>query len=79
MAAVTLRRGREATVAGRLVVAARAAAPSLGRWARRARSLVLHVGGLGCVTAAAWLVAVPLGLLVAGVALLTLEYLTSEP
>jgi hypothetical protein len=53
--------------------------PSLGRWARRARSLVLHLGGLAAVTASAWMVAVPLGLLVAGVALLVLEYLTSEP
>jgi hypothetical protein len=76
MAAVTLR--RDATV-GHLVALARAAAPVVVRWGRRARSLVLHLGGLGCLTAAASLVAVPLGLVVAGAALLVLQYLTAEP
>jgi hypothetical protein len=33
---------------------------------------------LGSITAAAWLVAAPLGLLVAGVSLLVLEYLSAE-
>lgn len=40
------------------------------------RTLVLSVAGLGALTAAAWLVAVPLGLAAAGLALLVLEWLT---
>jgi hypothetical protein len=78
MAAVTLRRTREATIAGQLVMAARAAASGLVRWGPRARSLLLTSGGLGSLVAAAWLVAVPLGLLVAGVSLLVLEYLSAD-
>jgi hypothetical protein len=80
--ALGLVRSCEATVMGRLVSAVRAAAPDIGRRlaraARRARSAVLHLGGLGSITAAAWLVAAPLGLLVAGVSLLVLEYLSAE-
>jgi hypothetical protein len=79
MTAVTVARARDAAVAGRLVAVVRTAAPGLRRAVVRARSLVLHVGGLGAITAAAWLVALRLGLLVAGVSLLTLEYLAAEP
>lgn len=46
--------------------------------APKARTAVLTVGGFGCLTAAAWTVAVPLGLAVAGVSLLVLEWLTSD-
>lgn len=74
-------RTRDTTVLGRLATAARAAAPGVGRWlnraGRRARRLLLHLGGLGAITAAAWMVAVPLGLLIAGVSLLVLEYLSA--
>jgi hypothetical protein len=56
--------------------------PAVGRWARRAarkaRTTVLQVGGLGAITAAAWIVAVPLGLFVGGLALLLLEPLTGD-
>jgi hypothetical protein len=38
-----------------------------------------HLGGPGSLTAAAWRVVVLLALLVAGVSLLVLEYLMTEP
>jgi hydrogenase/urease accessory protein HupE len=44
----------------------------------RARTAALSVGGFGCLTAAAWMVAVPAGLAAAGVSLLVLEYLSGE-
>lgn len=59
------------------VARAPGAGRALARLGRRARSLILHVGGLGCLTAAAWTVALPLGLLAAGVSLLALEYLSA--
>jgi len=43
------------------------------------RTLVLSVAAFGALTAAAWLVAVPLGLAAAGLSLLLLEWLTSPP
>lgn len=42
------------------------------------RTAVLAVGGLGCLSAAAWLVAVPFGLAAAGLSLLVLEWLTGK-
>lgn len=43
-----------------------------------AREHALSVAALGCITAAAWLVAVPLGLLVAGVSFFVLELRVSS-
>jgi hypothetical protein len=43
-----------------------------------ARTAALVVGGFGLISAACWMVAVPLGLAAAGVSLLVLEYLTHE-
>jgi len=85
MAAITAQvraaRTREATVLGRLATTARASAPGAGRWLRqtatRARSLALHVTGLGAISAAGWEIARPLGLVSAGVSLLVLEYLST--
>lgn len=82
---LTATRTRDATVLGRLLGAARAAAPGVGRWlarsGRRVRTAALTVGGLGSISAAAWAVAVPLGLVAVGVSLLLVEYLStpSEP
>jgi len=74
-------RTREATVLGRAAATVRAGAPGVGRWlgraATRARSLALHVAGLGAISAAGWEIARPLGLLSAGVSLLVLEYLSA--
>jgi hypothetical protein len=56
-------------VAGRLLARGLHVLPKL-------RTAALTVGGFGCLTAAAWLVAVPLGLVAAGVSLLVLEWLT---
>jgi hypothetical protein len=74
-------RTRDATVLGRILTAVSSMLPGAGRaLARagsRARSLVLHVGGLGMIVYAAWSVAVPLGALAGGVALLLLEYLST--
>lgn len=46
-------------------------------WAR-VRTAALTVGGLGCLTAAAWTMALPAGLAAAGVSLFALEYLTND-
>jgi len=54
-------------VAGRLVA-------HLPRW----RTTLLSVGGFGFVSAAAWDVARPLGLLSIGLSLLATEYLTGQ-
>ncbi len=82
MSTVELTRTRQQTILGRLAANVRHAAPGWGRWlsrtATRARRLVLHVTGLGAISAAGWEVARPLGLLLAGLSLLTLDYLTSE-
>ncbi|WP_432010177.1 hypothetical protein [Streptomyces cucumeris] len=43
----------------------------------RTRTAVLSLGGFAGLTAAAWMVAVPFGLAVAGVSCFALEYLTS--
>lgn len=58
----------------------------LGRFAARVlptweglRTFTLSVAGFGALTAAAWTVALPLGLAAAGVSLLLLEYLGSRP
>lgn len=57
----------------------------LGRFAGRVlpraatvRTAVLSLIGFGCLTAAAWVVALPLGLAAAGVSVLLIEYLTGE-
>jgi hypothetical protein len=75
------RRTREATMLGRALAWGRAHGPTIGRSlaraAGRARTLLLTVAGFGCVVASAWMVAVPLGLAVAGGALLALEYLSA--
>lgn len=42
------------------------------------RTAVLSLTGLGCLTAAAWTVALPLGLAALGVSALVIEYLTSD-
>lgn len=85
MAATTLsipRRSRADTVLGRAAVAARRNAPGVGRWlARRGaqlRRVVLTVAGFGAISAAAWAVAVPLGLLAVGLSLLFVEYLSAD-
>jgi hypothetical protein len=57
---------RAAAVAGRL----------LPRW-ERFRRTCLVVAGFGSLTAAAWLVAVPAGLVAAGVSLLLLDFLSA--
>ncbi|TDC47649.1 hypothetical protein E1281_25960 [Actinomadura sp. KC345] len=57
----------------------------IGRFAARAlptweglRRFTLSVTGFGCLTAAAWTIALPAGLLTLGLSLLLLEYLTAE-
>jgi hypothetical protein len=74
-------RTRDATILGRAAHWVRANGPGFGRWlarfGARARTVVLTVAGLACVTAAAWAVALPLGLLTAGVSLLAVEYLSA--
>lgn len=60
-----------------LVRAARLAARTLPRW-KQARTTVLHLAGFGLLTAAAWTVALPLGLLAGGLSLLLLDYLAGE-
>lgn len=60
-----------------LVRAARLAARALPR-ARQIRSAVLHIAGLGMLTAAAWTVALPLGLVAGGLSLLILDFLAGE-
>jgi hypothetical protein len=57
---------------------ARSGAHTRGRLATAAAEHGLAVAGLGCFTAAAVMVAVPLGLLVAGVALFVLELRVGE-
>jgi hypothetical protein len=52
----------------------------LARWMpapEQVRRVVLSVAGFGAITVAAWMIAVPLGLLVGGFALLVLEALSS--
>lgn len=44
----------------------------------RLRTAVLSVAGFSCLTAAAWTIALPLGLTAAGVSLLVLEALTNN-
>jgi hypothetical protein len=56
--------------------AARFAARRLPRWAQ-VRTFVLSVAAFAMVTAAAWMVAVPLGLFVGGVSLLVFEMLNA--
>lgn len=51
------------------------AAKALPRW-DTIRRAALSLGGLGGLTAAAWTVALPLGLTAAGLSLLVLEWLT---
>ena len=46
-------------------------------WAR-ARTTVLTMAGFGGLTAAAWTVALPLGLAVAGLSCFALEYLADD-
>lgn len=48
----------------------------LPRW-RRARSAIVQTAGLACVTVAAGMVFVPLGVLAAGLSLLVLDYLVT--
>lgn len=60
-----------------LVRAARLAARTLPRW-KQLRTATLSVAGFGCLTAAAWTVALPLGLAAAGVSVLLIEYLTGD-
>lgn len=43
---------------------------------RKAKTALLLTGAAGCITAAAWSVALPLGLLVAGLSLGFLEYMS---
>ncbi len=61
----------------------------LARWARRRRAailpvllvlvrLVLVVGGLGLLTAAAWSLALPAGLAAAGISLLLIEWIVKR-
>lgn len=50
----------------------------LGRWRPRSVRPLLTVAGLGCLAAAGFVVALPLGLVAAGVGLLVLEALWGE-
>jgi hypothetical protein len=59
-----------------LVHIGRAAARLLPRW-RQLRTIVLSLAGFGLISAAAWTVALPLGLLAAGISVLVIEYLTT--
>lgn len=59
------------------VRAARVLARLLPRWAAL-RTLLLSVAGFGLLTAAAWCIAVPLGLAVGGISLLVLEALSGD-
>lgn len=45
---------------------------------RTAKTALLLTGAAGCVTAAAWAVALPLGLLTAGISLGFLEYMSDS-
>lgn len=63
-------------VLAKLARAGRALAARIN-WAA-ARTPVLALAGFGCLTAAAWAVAVPLGLAAAGVSLLLLEVLSGD-
>jgi hypothetical protein len=58
-----------------LVRVARLAARALPR-ARALRTAALSIVGFGCLTAAAWTVALPLGLAAAGVSVLFIEFLS---
>lgn len=60
-----------------LAVLGRAAAWAVVRLPQ-ARTALLAVGGFALLTAAAWMVAVPLGLAAGGVSLLVLEYLSGD-
>jgi hypothetical protein len=60
-----------------LVRAARTAARLLPTW-RKVRTTALSLAGFGCLTAAAWTLALPLGLAAAGVSVLLIEYLTGD-
>jgi hypothetical protein len=60
-----------------LLRVARLAARALPRW-KQLRTAALSVAGFGCLTAAAWTVALPLGLAAAGVSVLLIEYLTGD-
>lgn len=60
-----------------LLRAGRLAARVLPTWAGF-RAFVLHLAGLGCLTAAAWIYALWAGLVAAGISLLILEALTGS-
>lgn len=60
-----------------LVRAARFAARAVPTW-RKLRTTTLALAGFGCLTAAAWTVALPLGLAAAGVSVLLVEFLSGE-
>jgi hypothetical protein len=78
----TAARVRSRTVLARLAAGVAAPAPAAGhrlkRAATRARSLALHVAGLGSISWGAYEVAEPVGFVAAGVSLLVLEWLTAE-
>jgi hypothetical protein len=64
-------------VVGRaLAVLGATAGKRLPRWPTMRRA-ALTIGGFGLLVAAAWMVAIPLGLLAAGASLLILEALTA--
>jgi hypothetical protein len=60
-----------------LVRVGRLAARVLPRW-KQFRTTVLHLAGFGLLTAAAWTIALPLGLAAGGLSLLVLDYLAGE-
>jgi hypothetical protein len=62
-------------LAGVLATVARFAARRLPRWAQ-VRTAVMAFTAFGLITAAAWMIAVPLGLLSAGLSLLVIEALS---
>lgn len=79
MTTATLTRpARRPLLAGIIARARRIDLAPVARAASAARRAVLTVGGLGLLSAAAWTIAVPLGLAAAGVSLLLVEYLTAE-
>lgn len=71
------RRPTLVVLAAMLVTVARFAGAHLPRWTQ-VRTVVLSLAGFGCITAAAWTVAVPLGLLALGASFLVFELLTSD-
>lgn len=66
------------TVFGRALSATKAVGQGVSTATSRASEYVLTVAGLGCLSAAAWTVALSLGLVAAGLSCLVLEWRVKE-